>query len=85
MSSSFLEIVELPNGDIILQRSDEEDGEPLVLIQFSEESRGYLGDNAIEVARAMIQSGIQTAVQMAEQGEVEISEELTEELPRVLH
>ena len=40
MSSSFLEIVEMPNGDIVLQRAEEE-GEPLVVIQFSEESRAF--------------------------------------------
>ena len=73
MSSSFLEIVELPNGDIVLQRADDDDT-PLVTIQFSEESKEYLLDNALEVARAMIQAGIQTAAQMAEQGHIVITE-----------
>ncbi|MEP5765592.1 MAG: hypothetical protein ABJ308_13425 [Halieaceae bacterium] len=88
MSSSFLEIVELPNGDIVLQRSEEdgvEAGEPLVVIQFSEESRVYLLDGTLEVARAMIQAGIQAAAQMAEQGEIEVTEELADDSPRVLH
>ena len=85
MSSSFLEIVEMPNGDIVLQRSDEEDAEPLVLIQFSEESRIYLMDGTLEVARAMIQAGIQAAANMAEEGEIEVTEELQEQGPRVLH
>ena len=49
MSSSFLEIVEMPNGDIVLQRSDDDDAEPLVVIQFSEESRIYLMDGTLEV------------------------------------
>ncbi len=76
MSSSFLEIIEMPNGDIVLQRAEDDreiGGEPLVTIQFSEESKDYLMDNALEVARAMIQSGIQTAAQMAEDGQIEIS------------
>lgn len=82
MASSFLEIVELANGDIVLQRAEEE-GEPLVVIQFSEESRGYLMDATLEVARAMIQAGIQAAA-MAEQGELEL-EEFEDGQPRILH
>ncbi len=84
MSSSFLEIVEMPNGDIVLQRSDDDDGEPLVVIQFSEESRVYLMDGTMEVARAMIQAGIETAAQLAEQGEVDLGD-LADEQPRILH
>ncbi len=75
----------MPNGDIVLQRSDE-DGEPLVVIQFSEESRVYLMDGTLEVAKAMIQAGIQAAAQMADQGEIEVTEETVEpQQPRVLH
>ena len=84
MSSSFLEIVEMPNGDIVLQRSDD-DAEPLVVIQFSEESRIYLMDGTLEVARAMIQAGIQAAAQMSDQGEIEVTEELAEQRPRTIH
>ena len=83
MTSSFLEIVELANGDIVLQRAEDE-GEPLVVIQFSEESRVYLMDGTLEVARAMIQAGIQAAASMAEQGELEI-EDVEDEAPRILH
>lgn len=83
MSSSFLEIVELANGDIVLQRS-EDDGEPLVVIQFSEESRVYLMDATLEVARVMIQAGIQAAAQMADQGELD-PEEGEGDQPRILH
>ena len=75
MSSSFLEIVEMPNGDIVLQRSDDD----------AEESRVYLMDGTLEVARAMIQAGIQAAAQMADEGEVEVTEELQEPQPRTLH
>lgn len=84
MPSSFLEIVEMPNGDIVLQRSDD-DGEPLVVIQFSEETKVYLMDGTLEVARAMIQAGIQTAAQLAEQGDMEIGEEFTDEQNPILH
>jgi hypothetical protein len=83
VSSSFLEIVEMPNGDIVLQRSDD-DGEPMVIIQFSEESRIYLMDGTLEVARAMIQAGIQAAAQLAEQGEIELAD-FADESSRVIH
>ena len=83
MASSFLEIVELANGDVVLQRAEDE-GEPLVVIRFSEESRVYLMDATLEVARAMIQAGIQAAASIAEQGELEL-EEYAEGQPRILH
>ena len=82
MSASLLEIVTLGDGEIVLQRADD-DSEPLVTIRFSEESRVYMMDNSLEVAKAMIQAGIQAAAEMAEQGEMEI--EPTVEAPRVLH
>ena len=74
--------VDLGDGEIVLQRADD-DSEPLVTIRFSEESRVYMMDNSLEVAKAMIQAGIQAAAEMAEQGEMEI--EPTVEAPRVLH
>jgi hypothetical protein len=82
VSASLLEIVDLGDGEIVLQRADD-DSEPLVVIRFSEESRAYMMDNSLEVAKAMIQAGIQAAAEMAEQGEMEI--EPTAEAPRVLH
>lgn len=82
MSASLLEIVDLGDGEIVLQRADD-DSEPLVTICFSEESRVYMMDSGLEVAKAMIQAGIQAAAAIAEQGEVET--EVPEEAPRVLH
>lgn len=64
MASSLLEIVDLGNGEIVLQRADD-DAEPLVTIRFSDETRVYLMDNNLEVARAMIQAGIQAAAELA--------------------
>ncbi len=57
---SYLELVELSNGDIVLQRTEDK-GEPLVTIRFSAESRDYMTESPLEVARAMIQAGIQAA------------------------
>lgn len=65
MPSSFLEIVELPNGDIVLLRADGE-GDPLVNIRFSDESKSYMPEARLEIARAMIQAGIETAVMLSE-------------------
>ena len=83
MSTSILEIVELSDGEVVLQRADD-DGGPLVTIRFSEESRMYLMGNSLEVARAMIQAGIQVAAELAEQGEMEV-EALPAEISRILH
>ena len=82
MSASLLEIVDLGDGEIVLQRADD-DSEPLVTIRFSDESRMYLMDNGMEVAKAMIQAGIQAAAAIMEQSEAEA--ETVEEAPRVLH
>ena len=58
MSTSVLEIVQLPNGDIVLKRGDD-DVEPLVSISFSEESKNYIDGVEIDIAKVMIQAGIQ--------------------------
>ena len=70
MPASLLEIIDLGDGEIVLQRADD-DSEPLVTIRFSEESQVYLMDNGLEVAKAMIQAGIQAAAVIAEQLEQE--------------
>ena len=66
MTSSVLEIVELPSGEIVLQRADEE-GEPLVNINFSEESKAMMPNVRLEIARAMIQAGMQAFADLSQQ------------------
>ena len=61
--SSFLEIVELANGDIVLQSADG-DGEALMTIHFSDESKVYIPNGRLEVARSKIQAGIESASQL---------------------
>ena len=80
--SAFLEIVELMNGDIVLQRAEGE-GEALMTIRFSEESKSYLPENHLEIAKAMIHAGIETASHV----ELVSSEaaEREDDIPRVLH
>ncbi len=67
MSKAFLEIVELPDGRIVLRRPDEED--PLVTLSFSSEAREFLQGRYIDVARAMFHAGLEAAGHMAEEDE----------------
>jgi hypothetical protein len=82
--SSYLEIVELADGEIVLQQSDKEDAEPLVVIRFSEESRAFMTNACLDVAKVMIQAGIQAASQYAEQAEVD-EDQVDSEGQRVIH
>ena len=86
MSTSLLEIVDLGDGEVVLQRADD-DSEPLVSIQFSEEASAYLMENNLEVAKVMIQAGIQAAAKMAEMTSVEMdrSESAEKAEQRTLH
>ena len=86
MSTSLLEIVDLGDGEVVLQRADD-DSEPLVSIQFSEEASAYLMENNLEVAKVMIQAGIQAAAKMAEMSSIEMesSESAEKAERRTLH
>ena len=66
MSTAFLEIIELANGDYVLKHADS-DGEPLVNIRFSKETKAYLQENSFDIARLMIQAGIEAVSQMGEE------------------
>ena len=86
MSTSLLKIVDLGDGEVVLQRA-EDDSEPLVSIQFSEEASAYLMDNNLEVAKIMIQAGIQAAAKMAERSgvDMDITESSDKAERRTLH
>lgn len=61
MEHSVLEIVELENGDVVLQQANS-GSKPLLSIQFSGESKTYMetfGNLKMLVAKAMIQAGVQ--------------------------
>jgi hypothetical protein len=79
MPTSFLEIVELPDGRIVLRRGDDE--EALVTLEFSEDAKAFLQGQHIEVAKAMFNLGVQMAGSMAD-GDYE--QDYNEE-SRVLH
>lgn len=57
MASTVFEIIELSDGEFVLQRSDE-NSEPLVSIKFSSEALEFLSGNSAEVAKTMIEAGI---------------------------
>lgn len=87
MPSSFLEIVELESGEVVLKRVDDE-SEPLVSIKFSDESKAYINDAKLEVAKIMMQAGIQAAAHLSgsevrEEGP--FSEESNGSSPRIIH
>jgi hypothetical protein len=67
----LLEIVDLGDGEVVLQRVDDE-SEPLVSIQFSDEANAYLVGNNLEVARVMIQAGIEAAARLSEVNNLEV-------------
>lgn len=55
--STLYEILELPNGEIVLQRV-EGDSEPLVRIRFSDQAKAYMDDASLLIAKAMVEAGI---------------------------
>ena len=65
MSSAFLEIVELPDGRIVLRRSEEDNA--LVTITFSAEARGFLKARYIDIAKEMFHAGLLAAGHLAEE------------------
>lgn len=71
MSTPLLEIVDLGDGEVVLQRV-EDDSEPLLSIQFSDEANAYLMGNNLEIARVMIQAGIEAAARLSEVNNLEV-------------
>lgn len=54
---AYMELVELPNGTIVLRRI--EDHEAVVKISFSESISRYLNEDKMEVVRSMMQAGFE--------------------------
>lgn len=77
MPTSFLEIVEMPDGRIVLRRADDE--EALVTLEFSGDAKNFLQGQHVEVAKAMFNVGVQMA------GLVLPRRDGTRRRPRVLH
>lgn len=75
MSSPLYEIVELANGDVVLQRADEEEGAPLVSIRFSAETLSYMQEGTFDVAKAMIEAGMEAAGDLAIDAESDLMDD----------
>ena len=80
MSATFLEIVELPSGEIVLRRSGEENADPLITMSFSKELLDFLQGDQFEVARVMLDACIE---EVGRKTESETSEYIPEN--RILH
>lgn len=63
MSLSLFEIVILPDGDVALQRTDDDDA-PLIRISFSDEAQAFLQTAKVDVAKVMIDAGIEVFEQL---------------------
>ena len=57
--SNYLELAQLPDGTIVLRRSDDHDN-PIVKIEFSGESKDFLQGQELNVAKEMIRAGIES-------------------------
>jgi len=80
MPTSFLEIIELPDGRLVLRRAEDET--VLVTLDFSDQAKQFLQGQHVEIAKAMFNTGVQMAGHMAD-GDYEFYDE--EEVSRVLH
>lgn len=77
--STLYEILELPSGEIVLQRL-EGDTEPLVRIRFSDQAKAYMEDASLMIAKAMVEAGIKAINELAHGAETQAAEQ-----PRQLH
>ena len=57
--SNYLELAQLPDGTIVLRRSDDHDN-PIVKIDFSGESKDFLQGHELNIAKEMIRAGIES-------------------------
>ncbi len=65
MPPTLYEIVELANGDVVLQREDGEGGS-LVRISFSKEALQFMREGKFNVTKAMIEAGMEAARELGE-------------------
>ena len=57
MSDPIIELIKLENGDIALRHSDAPD-DHLLTINFSDQIKGFLQFDQMEVARVMVEAGM---------------------------
>lgn len=56
--TSLYEIIVTEDGAVALRQVGEDDSEPLVTIQFSEQSKFFLGSACSDLGRIMIEAGL---------------------------
>jgi hypothetical protein len=78
--STLYEILELPSGEIVLQRAGE-DTEPLIRIRFSDQARAYMLDASLDVAKAMVEAGVKVLSDINQ----DAADDGDDEQPRRLH
>lgn len=61
------EIIEAENGDIVLQREGDAEGEPLVVMRFSEELMRHFENSKVDIAKIMIEAGLEHVAKLAEE------------------
>ena len=80
MTSTVFEIIELADGEFVLQRTDHAD-EPIVSIKFSGQALDFLSGASAEVVKIMIEAGIQEVEQiMNDQPEKKIRGKLSRQV-----
>lgn len=84
MSPTLYEIVELADGRIGLRRAGE-DGEPLIVVQFSAEAQDHLTDVRFDVAKVMIEAGLEAVGDLVDEAHTAEEFDTLEEENRVLH
>lgn len=77
-----LEIVELENGEMLLQIQEENEVLPLIRLRVTSEMREFMGDDYIEMARGMLTAGVHALTERLAEREEQAQEE---ERPKVLH
>lgn len=89
MKESYLEIVELDNGDIVLRPVSESGEEtlPLATLNISDDTKSYLKDRYFELAKCMFHAGIDFVYSEDTffDEDFEHPEEIEELRPKILH
>ena len=87
MKDTYLEIVELDNGDIVLRpASDEdEDKQPLATLKISDDTKAFLKDRYFELAKCMFHAGIDYVYSEDFDSSENLDAHDEEFMPRILH
>ncbi|SBS31465.1 hypothetical protein MAQ5080_01982 [Marinomonas aquimarina] len=90
MKDTYLEIVELENGEIVLRPAGEDDDKtPIATLTISDDTKDFLKDRYFELAKCMFHAGIDFVYSEdfgdfdGAAGESEAHDE--EFMPRILH